>query len=293
MKKLVSTSPSFFSAQVVEARRFYLDLSPAKSQRLAVVCSGSERCSPDYHVLRSTFPYHSVEFVAAGEGVLTLGGQKHALKPGVVFAYAPRVPHEITTRADRPLVKYFVDFVGTSARQLLKSPGLAAGELVQTSAPDHVLRLFDELIDAGLRHTPFTGRLCSAILEQLLLRIAETAVSPGAVGTVAFASYLQSRRHIEAHAATLGSLDEIADQCHLDSAYLCRLFRRFDHQSPYQYLMRLKMLDAAERLRQPGMLVKEVADALGFSDPFNFSRAFRRVIGVSPRQFTRLQGHGR
>jgi hypothetical protein len=46
--------------------------------------------------------------------------------------------------------------------------------------------------------------------------------------------------------------------CHLNNAYLCRLFRRYDNPSPYQYLLRLQVNFAAERLQQPGAMVKQV-----------------------------------
>ncbi len=49
------------------------------------------------------------------------------------------------------------------------------------------------------------------------------------------------------------------------------------------------MQHAAQRLQSPGILAKQVAMELGFSDPFQFSRTFRRIIGVSPRQFMQLQ----
>jgi AraC-like DNA-binding protein len=67
------------------------------------------------------------------------------------------------------------------------------------------------------------------------------------------------------------------------------LFRRYDHQSPYQYLLRLRMNLAAEQLHQPGALVKQVAEQTGFDDPFHFSRAFKSVFGLSPDAFRRLR----
>ena len=79
----------------------------------------------------------------------------------------------------------------------------------------------------------------------------------------------------------------------MDPAYLCRLFGRFGHQSPYRYLVRLRMAQAARRLQSPGTLVKQVAGDLGFTDPFHFSRTFKRVFGVSPGRFIRLQRQGR
>ena len=84
-------------------------------------------------------------------------------------------------------------------------------------------------------------------------------------------------------------LEQVARECHVDRAYLCRLFRRYDQQTPYRFLMRLKMNLAAERLQHPGVLVKQVAAQLGFDDPFHFSRTFKSMFGVSPQRFRRLR----
>jgi AraC-like DNA-binding protein len=281
--------PAFFSTQISHARRFYLDPSPRASAALAVVSGGAEHCRPDYRMQRSGFAYLSIEFVAAGEGSIVLEGKSHPLSAGDVFAYGPRIPHDIRSDPDRPLVKYFVDFTGRKARRLMNPPGPAPGSLLQTSHPQDIRRLFDDLIEAGLRSTPFRTDICAAILEHLLLRIAETSVPPGTVGTAAFETYQRCHQFIQNHYLQLRGLAEIATQCHLDAAYLCRLFDRFDYESPYQYLTRLKMIHAAEQLQMPGTLVKQVAGKLGFTDPFNFSRTFTRVLGMSPNKFVQLR----
>ena len=87
--------PSFVSTQVVEARRYYLDLRPKSSRGVVVVCGGCERVRPDYLVQRDTFPFSAVEFVAEGEGTLELDGESYKLRPGAVFAYGAGVPHTI------------------------------------------------------------------------------------------------------------------------------------------------------------------------------------------------------
>ena len=107
--------------------------------------------------------------------------------------------------------------------------------------------------------------------------------------TPAFSTYQRCRQHIATHFESLQSLEEIAAQCHVDRAYLCRLFRRYDNQTPYRFLLRLKMNLAAEKLLNPGVLVKQVAAELGFEDPFHFSRAFKNVIGLSPEAFRRVR----
>ncbi len=64
----LSSEPDFFSPQVAEARRFYLNLHPPRGTRLAVVCGGLEHCTPDYAIRRATFPFYSIEYVARGTG---------------------------------------------------------------------------------------------------------------------------------------------------------------------------------------------------------------------------------
>lgn len=281
--------PDFISTRVTEARRFFLDLHPAKRKELTVVCGGWERCAADYRVRRTDFRFLSIEYVAQGEGALVLRGRRCRLVPGTVFTYGPQVPHDITTDASQRLLKYFVDFTGAEGLRRLRDAGLSPGTVTQVATPNRVREIFDEVIRNGLRQTRFTPRLCAKLLECLMLSIAEDAVAPGVVSSQAFTTYLRCRQFIDEHFLELRTLAAAAAQCHIDAAYLCRLFRRFDHRSPYQHLLRLKMSRAAELLQTPGRLVKQVADELHFSDPYHFSRAFKTVYGVAPERFAEVR----
>jgi AraC-like DNA-binding protein len=281
--------PAFFSPQVLAARRFYLDLGPPRAKPLAVVCGGCERCAPDYVIQRSTFPYHSIELVARGKGTLRLARQEVPLGPGAVFAYGPGVAQDIASDAADPLVKYFVDFTGSRAARLMRQCLLPPGTVARVFGPGEVQRIFDDLIHNGLKGSRFSPQICDVLLEHLLLKIGDCLVPWGAVETPAFATYQRCREHIQSQYLRLHSQVQIADECHVNPAYLCRLFRRYDHQTPYQFLMRLKMNLAAERLQDAGTLIKQVAVELGFSDPFHFSRAFKSIFGLSPEAFRRLR----
>jgi AraC-like DNA-binding protein len=281
--------PAFFSPQVLEARRFYLDLAPSAAKPVAVVSGGREHCSPDYSIHRATFPYHSIEFVARGKGAIRLAGRDYALFPGVVFSYGPNVAQDITTDAAEPLVKYFVDFTGSRAVRLLQQCALMPGAVARVFAPGEIQSIFDDLIHNALKASRFSPRICDVLLEHLILKVAECLMPWGAAETPAFATFQRCRQHIQSQHLRLRTQSQIARECHVNPAYLCRLFRRYDHQTPYQYLMRLKMNVAAERLQDPGTLVKQVAAELDFSDPFHFSRAFKSVFGLAPEAFRRLR----
>jgi AraC-like DNA-binding protein/quercetin dioxygenase-like cupin family protein len=287
--KSSQAAPEFFSAEVTEARRFYLDLHPSKNRQLVVVCGGLERCKPDYAIHRETFPFFSIEYVARGRGEVKLKGRAYSLQPGRLFSYGMGVSHHIMGDPADPLVKYFVDFTGTHATALLRSCGLSPGCVSEVVPANALQPLFDELIQAGLRVRRESGALCAKLLECLALRIAGACASLISAETQAFVTFQRCRRHIEQHSLRLRTLEQIADECHVNNAYLCRLFRRYDTQSPFQYLLRLKMNYAAQRLQQPDALVKKVAEEAGFADPFHFSRAFTSVFGLSPSAFRGLR----
>jgi AraC-like DNA-binding protein len=284
-----SSPPEFLSAQVTAARRFYLDLNLRPTKAVTVVCGGWEECAADYAIDRASFPYLSIEFVAAGRGELELAGRTCALGPGSVFTYGPGVPHRIRTSPDARLGKYFVDFHGARARRLLREAQLAPGTLVELGASTEVRHAFDTLVRLGTHHDRHTARACALQLELLLL-VTARAMQPGSPSERrSLASFERCRQHLDAHFLTLRNLEEAAAACHVDVSYLCRLFRRFHGEKPFRYLQRLQMQWAAERLHHSGRLIREVADELGI-DPFQFSRTFKRIHGVSPSTFLNTRG---
>lgn len=284
-----SKEPFFFSKQVAQANRFYIEGSLAKDNPIKVVCGGCEHTRPDYQIDRKDFPYYSIEFVARGKGVAVLNSKKYDLVPGTVFTYGPHVSQFITTAPKYPMVKYFIDFTGAGAKKILKRYISIPGTALRVSNPHEISGIFDDLIRHGSSDSPYRSLICSTLLEYLVLRIAETKVAEEIKLSRACITYQNCRQHIKENYVKLKSLQDISESCDIDNAYLCRLFKRFDTQSPYQYLMRLKMAFAAEYLQKPGILIKEIACELGFKDAFHFSRAFKKIFGVSPSSFRGLR----
>ncbi len=64
-------------------------------------------------------------------------------------------------------------------------------------------------------------------------------------------------------------------------------FRELTGTTPRAYLERRRLERAAHRLVESDRGIADIADEAGYADPYHFSRAFRRVLGVSPRGFRR------
>jgi AraC-like DNA-binding protein len=272
------------SSQVAEARRFYLGQPKRREEQPRVVSGGWERCTPDYRIERAGFPYFTLEFVARGRGTLRIRGRTHPLARGSVFAYGPGVAHTITTDPKERLLKYFVNFAGRGAETALRSAGVAPGSCQTVAAVDEVQAAYEQMLFAGRRGTATAARIAALQGRILLLLVSDVRLPGSARANHSLHTFLRCRQYLEDRFLSSGTAEEIATACHVAPEYLSRLFVRFAGQPPYRLLMRLKMHHAASLLDEQRLLVREVADQLGM-DAFQFSRAFKRVHGLSPMAF--------
>ena len=291
MSRRAKHLPAFMSKQVTEARRFYLTEGPGNSRLPFVIGAGWERSAPDYRIRRSGLRYAAGEFVAGGQGTLRIGGAVHPLSRGVVFAYGPGVPHEITTSARDRLSKYFVDFAGAGAAAALQAAGILPGVCYAIAAVDEVRAAFEHLLAVGQRGTPTAAKIAALQGQILLLLIADVRLPTGAGTDRSRQTFLRCRDYLEKNFAAIRTAAEAAVACRVTPAYFSRIFRRDTGQPAYRFLMRLKMNQAAALLEGRRFNVGETAEVFGM-DPFHFSRVFKRVHGRAPSTFvTADDGH--
>src|SRR5882724_8070588 len=78
------------------------------------------------------------------------------------------------------------------------------------------------------------------------------------------------------------SIPEIARRVKLSVPHLSHLFRADTGKSPGQYLMMLRMQEAARLLTGFNLSVKEVMAKVGFGDKSNFVRSFKKAHNMTP-----------
>ncbi len=81
------------------------------------------------------------------------------------------------------------------------------------------------------------------------------------------------------------SLQELSGLAGLSENHYALLFRKQTGFSPVNYFIRLKIQNACRDLDLSDKLIYEIADGLGFSDCYYFSRVFKKVMGLSPRAY--------
>jgi AraC-like DNA-binding protein len=104
-------------------------------------------------------------------------------------------------------------------------------------------------------------------------------------------------RMIESHihgglgtgAEALG-MERLAAEAGLSPYHFLRMFERITGTTPHQYILRMRLREAALRLADSPEKVLDIALDCGFGDVSNFNRAFRTEFGVNPRAYRRTHG---
>ncbi|WP_251037355.1 AraC family transcriptional regulator [Paenibacillus albidus] len=95
----------------------------------------------------------------------------------------------------------------------------------------------------------------------------------------------QAMRYIQEHYREHVTLELLADMLDCSSRQLLRMFKSKENISPIDYLIRVRMHKAQELLLSADCTLKEIAERVGYTDSYYFSRLFKKVVGVSPTLF--------
>jgi AraC-like DNA-binding protein len=123
----------------------------------------------------------------------------------------------------------------------------------------------------------------SAVSKQMVAQLSPHRASSDASPAQVWA--MRAQEYINGHPNVPLSLVDVARHLGLTGAYLSRIFKAHTGMTMGTYVVRRQIDAARVRLLSGHHNIKAVAASLGFNDPLHFSRKFRKMTGMSPRQY--------
>lgn len=93
------------------------------------------------------------------------------------------------------------------------------------------------------------------------------------------------KEYLDAHYTEKIVLEDLAERYYINKYYLTKIFKETYGSTISNYLIAMRITKAKQLLRFTDMTVDEVGSAVGMGDANYFSRMFRKVEGISPREY--------
>jgi AraC family transcriptional regulator of arabinose operon len=225
-----------------------------------------------------------------GRGRSRVGTVVDDIRAGQVVILPPNMGHSYGADPDEPWSIFWVHFAGTVVAPLLAQLDASSFRLTPPEeAFREMCRLFrrcQALLETG--HTLRSALAVSHFLRAIVgcsLFVGNHPIAPRRTGdTNALGGCLQLMQRNPDRSL---SLSRLARTVHLSPSRFSAVFRARMGESPGHYHLRLRMQNAARLLDSSVRSVQEIAEACGYSDSYYFSRLFKQIMGLSPRNYRR------
>ncbi|MBI4975933.1 MAG: helix-turn-helix transcriptional regulator [Spirochaetes bacterium] len=244
---------------------------------------------------------------ASGHSTHTIDGVIHSMRTGDVFVIKPGMHHSFSGCKNffHYNVSFLADMLASSGDDIRREAGYhalfnaAAGgspdSMMVTLAADDLARartLLDAIIkECAARRTAYETAVRGLFMEFVVLLVRAYAKRGGALTPHAQIAYIAG--YLETNFRERISLDHLVETSGLSRRHFTRLFRKLYEKSPKEYLLDIRIREAAMLLADGERSITEVAQVSGFDDSNYFSRAFSAVTGVSPREYRKKIFPGR
>ena len=94
-----------------------------------------------------------------------------------------------------------------------------------------------------------------------------------------------AKRYIHEHYREKLTLSEIAEHLTISPGYLSSTFSRYMNKTVSDYIAEVKIEHAKELIDSGQYLIYEIADQLGFENAYYFSKVFKKVTGMAPKNY--------
>lgn len=181
----------------------------------------------------------------------------------------------------------WVEFDGLRAREIVTTAGLSLNHPVyHASSKELRNQMMEEMLYLS-RHpeeSPFhlIGHLY-LFLDYFMRSAATVHVKQN--GSIRDFYIKEALSYIEQNFQNDISVEDISAFCGLNRSYFGKIFHDTIGRSPQEFLISYRMTKAAELLKITSLSIADIGNAVGYPNQLHFSRAFKNVYGMSPRNW--------
>lgn len=253
---------------------------------------GWERCEPAHMygpAARNHFLFH---YVISGTGTLMANNGKgdtitYNIRSGQGFLLFPGQISTYIADKEKPWEYAWIEFDGLRVKEMLDIAGFSLDNPIYHAViKEYQESMMNEMLYIAnhSNETPFhlIGHLY-IFLDALTRSVSSARLSSS--GKLSEYYIREAINYIEQNFPFDISIEDIASHCGINRSYFGKIFHESVGKTPQHFLISYRMMKAAELLKMTDLSIADVGNAVGYPNQLHFSRAFKNIYGVSPKNW--------
>ncbi len=250
---------------------------------------GFQKCHSEHKWGPGIRNHFLIHHIISGKGTYQIGNILYNLNSGDTFLVYPDIEVAYWADIEQPWEYYWLGLSGSDAERLLDMTDFSEETPVISS--NFGTQLKNSLLDIynassetkiGCKGNRFRMIGYSYIFLSHLIDASQKTRNLISEG-VAYAA--RAVKYIENNYSHNISVEQVANYVGISRSYLYRLFILNFAISPNNYIINCRIKRACTLLEKGNVSIAKIAVSVGFENQFYFSKAFKRVVGMSPREY--------
>lgn len=233
---------------------------------------------------------YQIIYIASGKAHFFFDGKEQIVNAGHMVLYRPKEVQKYVYYGTDQTEAYWVHFTGKDVKKILKNYGFPEkAHVFYTGTLTEYRRLFGEMIHELQLCKPHYEDLLAILLQQLLILISRQFTEDRKLNSYAQNEIIHATQYFSEHYNTDICIEKYAASRHMSTCWFIRVFKQYNHLTPMQYILSVRMANAQNLLETTNYNVTEIAEIVGYDNPLYFSRVFKKHTGYSPSDYRNIQ----
>jgi len=262
------------------------------TRELYPVSFGHYRRAQGHSMQRDRHDDELLIYCTQGEAEVIIGDQKIQVTAGDLLLLPTGEAHRYSTPDKNPWTIYWIHYRGPLAQYFQTYLGFHGNlRRIHLGYQPRLVVDFNGLLsvqDSGFREQPLIH--AANRLRQLLtaLPLSHQNAQPQQQTQL---NLDQLHQLMRSHLNDRLDLDQLAEAAGLSRYHFIARYKQLTGQTPIQHYLHMKIERACYLLDTGESSISSIAEQLGYEDSYYFSRLFKKVMGVSPTNYRRVNQH--
>lgn len=246
---------------------------------------GSEACKPGHYYGPAVRDHFLIHYIHSGKGIFQVGNETYHLEKGNGFLICPNIVTYYQADMHSPWTYSWIGFHGLKAESYLKRANLTlSNPIFKYDRDDFIENCFEQMHKAANMSRGKETRLYG-LLYLFLSQLIEFNGTDVLIENRKELYVKKVVQFIELNYPRKISVNEIARYVGLDRSYLCSVFKDYLNNTIQEYLINFRIGKSCDLLENNNLSIGDVSRSVGYDDPLLFSKIFKKIKGLSPREY--------